>query len=43
MPNTDVINDQTGFAKWLYERPNCKSGYVEKCHKDLNEVIMGRV
>ncbi len=34
MPNTDIVNDQGGFAKWLYDRPNCKSGAIDKCYND---------
>ena len=38
MPVTDVVNDQTGFAKWLYDRgPSCKQGAVEKCYDNVNE------
>tara|TARA_B100000401_G_scaffold62077_1_gene36595 strand:- start:3858 stop:4499 length:642 start_codon:yes stop_codon:yes gene_type:complete len=44
MPVTDVVNDQTGFAKWLYDRgPTCKQGAVEKCYDNVSEVILGRV
>ena len=44
MPVSDIINDQTGFAKWLYDRgPSCKQGNVEQCYNNVNEVILGRV
>ena len=44
MPVTDIVNDQTGFAKWLYDRgPTCKQGAVEKCYDNVSEVILGRV
>lgn len=43
MPVTDVVNDQTGFAKWLYDRGDtCKQGAVEKCYDNVSEVILGR-
>jgi len=39
MPVTDVVNDQTGFAKWLYDRgPTCKEGAIEQCYNNVNEV-----
>ena len=41
MPNTDIINDQTGFAKWLYDNGStCKQGAVEKCYDNVNEVSL---
>ena len=44
MPNTDIVNDQTGFARWLYDNgPSCKQGAIEKCYDNVNEVILGRV
>ncbi len=44
MPVTDIVNDQTGFAKWLYDRgPSCKQGAIEKCYDNVSEVILGRV
>jgi hypothetical protein len=44
MPVSDIVNDQTGFAKWLYDRgPSCKQGNVEQCYNNVNEVILGRV
>ena len=43
MPVTDTVNDQTGFAKWLYDRgPSCKQGSIEKCYNNVSEVIVGR-
>ena len=31
-PNTTIPNDQSGFAKWLYERgPTCKDGDGDVC------------
>ena len=39
MPNTNLVNDQTGFAEWLYKRPSCKGGDVEACYKNVSEVI----
>jgi hypothetical protein len=39
MPVTDIVNDQTGFAKWLYDRgPTCKQGNIEQCFNNVNEV-----
>ena len=44
MPVTDVVNDQTGFAKWLYDRgPTCKQGNAEACYNNVSKVIIGRV
>ena len=39
VPNTDLVPDQTAFAKWLYQRPNCKSGNYEACYENVSEVI----
>ena len=40
MPVTDIVNDQSGFAKWLYDNGNtCKQGAIEKCYDNVNEVI----
>jgi len=39
MPNTNLVNDQTAFAEWLYKRPSCKGGDVEACYKNVSEVI----
>lgn len=44
MPNTQLVNDQTGFAKWLYDRgPTCKQGNNDVCYENVSEVILGRV
>tara|TARA_B110000259_G_C14026919_1_gene405057 strand:+ start:946 stop:1575 length:630 start_codon:yes stop_codon:yes gene_type:complete len=39
MPNTNLVNNQTEFAEWLYKRPSCKGGDVEACYKNASEVI----
>jgi hypothetical protein len=39
VPNTDLVPDQTAFAKWLYERPSCKGGNNEACYENVSEVI----
>lgn len=39
VPNTDLVPDQTSFAKWLYDRPSCKSGDVKACYENVSEVI----
>jgi hypothetical protein len=38
-PVNCIPNDQTEFAKWLYGKPNCKSGHVEECNKNLDNLI----
>lgn len=41
MPVTDIVNDQTGFAKWLYDRgPTCKQGAIEKCYDNVTEAML---
>jgi len=38
MPVTDVVNNQTEFAKWLYDRgPTCKQGNQEACYENVND------
>ena len=35
--NTTIPNDQTTFAKWLYDvGPTCKEGNGEKCYMNMN-------
>ena len=37
MPNTDVVNDQGGFAKWCYMTPpTCKEGNAMQCSANLS-------
>ena len=39
MPNTDIVNDQTGFAKWCFDRgPTCKEGNYEACYDNIKEL-----
>ena len=39
VPNSGLVNDQTGFAEWLYKRPSCKAGDVQACYENVSEVI----
>ena len=43
MPSTGIVNDQKGFAEWLYKRPSCRSGDTEACFKNVSEVIGTRM
>ena len=37
MPVTDICNDQTNFAKWLYlTPPSCKEGNGLQCSANLS-------
>jgi hypothetical protein len=37
MPNTDVVNDQGGFARWCYlTPPTCKEGNAMQCSANLS-------
>ena len=37
MPNTDIVNDQGGFAKWCYMTPpTCKEGNSLQCSANLS-------
>jgi hypothetical protein len=40
VPSSGIISDQGGFANWLYNRPNCKAGHIEKCYRNMNERLM---
>jgi len=35
-PITTNVNDQESFAKFLYDKPSCKSGNKEQCIKNTN-------
>jgi Ca2+/Na+ antiporter len=35
-PITTTVNDQESFAKFLYDKPSCKSGNKEQCVKNIN-------
>ncbi len=44
MPVTDIVNDQTGFAKWLYDRgPTCKEGAMNECWNNINDISLQAV
>lgn len=39
-PNTTIPNDQTAFAKWLYQLgPTCKEGNGDVCYKNASRGI----
>tara|TARA_B100001094_G_scaffold324599_1_gene377446 strand:- start:903 stop:1520 length:618 start_codon:yes stop_codon:yes gene_type:complete len=35
-PVTTSVNDQTNFAKFLYNKPSCKNGDKEQCVRNIN-------
>ena len=35
-PVTTSVNDQTNFAKFLYDKPSCKNGDKEQCVRNIN-------
>lgn len=38
--NTAIPNDQTAFAKWLYQTgPTCKEGNGDKCYNNMNRGV----
>ena len=40
MPNTQIPNDQTSFAKWCYQTPStCKEGNSIECYNNLPPVF----
>tara|TARA_A100001015_G_C14393593_1_gene482673 strand:- start:56 stop:409 length:354 start_codon:yes stop_codon:yes gene_type:complete len=42
MPNTQIPNDQTSFAKWCYATPStCKEGNNLQCFNNLEPKLRG--